>query len=74
MNIINKFQPAFASVGYGSDGQSYFQEGLTKREYIAAMAMQGLLAKYTLNTPSDQTTIAQLSVELADVLLNEMSK
>jgi hypothetical protein len=47
---------------------------ITAREHFAAMAMQGILAKYTLRTTEDQQTIAQLSVELADTLIKELNK
>lgn len=51
--------------------------GLTKREYFAAMAMQGWLARcstvphtYKLE-PSD---IAEVAVSMADALLKELNK
>ena len=44
------------------------------RTYFAALAMQGLVSKYNLNTPEDQKTISQLSVELAGELINELNK
>ena len=57
------------------------KEGLTKREYFAAMAMQGLLAnpewmkvyegeKYLMMAD----TMATVSVERADALLSELNK
>jgi hypothetical protein len=58
--------------------------GLSKREYIAAMAMQGLLANYQsqvdmLNQPSYNGTnfdhvLAENSVAFADALLKELEK
>lgn len=47
------------------------QQGINKRFYAACAAMQGLLAKYNLNNPSDQGIICQLSYELADELLKQ---
>lgn len=44
--------------------------GLTKREYFAAMAMQGILAK--LNAPNEK--IAEWSIGQADELLKQLSK
>lgn len=41
MNKTEPNQSAFACV----DGTSHLQEGLTKREYFASMAMQGILSK-----------------------------
>ena len=47
---------------------------LTKREFIATEIFKSLVGKYTLSSPQDQQTISQLSVELADTLLNELKK
>jgi hypothetical protein len=45
------------------------QEGLTKREYFAAMAMQGTMtSSYSVNT------IAEIAVKMADALLAELEK
>ena len=49
------------------------EKGLSKREYFASMAMQGLITKYNLKTPEDQQIIAQLSIELADSLITELN-
>jgi hypothetical protein len=49
-------------------------KGLTKREYFATMAMQGLLAKYNLKTPEDQEIIAKISIQLADTFISELNK
>lgn len=45
--------------------------GLTKREYFAAMAMQGLAADHEMNELDD---IAKDAVTLADMLLKELAK
>jgi methyl coenzyme M reductase beta subunit len=51
--------------------------GLTKREYFAAMAMQGLLANNfmidVINEHSNEW-IAQSSVSIADALIQELNK
>lgn len=47
--------------------------GLTKREYFAAMAMQGLLANHSL-TNADDETIAMTALDAADVLINALNK
>lgn len=54
--------------------------GLTKREYFAAMAMQGMLsnsyndgASQPLSTASHDQ-IAQMAVSIADALIAEMNK
>ena len=55
-----------------------YNSGLTKRELIAAMAMQGLLFDpVDLNLlfhPADLKKIAKLSVKAADALIAELSK
>lgn len=44
--------------------------GLTKREYFAALAMQGLLTSDEGGIPN----LAKMAVECADVLINELNK
>lgn len=51
--------------------------GLTKREYFAAMALQGILANQTTFSPDDKHSgdpfnIANDSVKLADALLEAL--
>lgn len=78
----NSDQPAFPvtdemiSRGYEYSGESVFT-GLTKREKIAAMAMQGILAN--TNTISNVAytpggEVAKVSVAYADALLAELEK
>jgi hypothetical protein len=50
-----------------------YQSGLTKREYFAVMAMQGLLSNNELGM-SKENTIAQLAVKQADTLIDELNK
>lgn len=58
------------------------RNGLTKREYFAAMAMQGYIAGYsdvskahsTYIPSSDYECISAYSVELADALINALNK
>lgn len=45
--------------------------GLSKREYIAALAMQGLVTDYSTGTPEQ---VAQTSVEYADALLSALDE
>ena len=49
------------------------RQGLTKREYFAAMAMQGLLASDTQLIAPD-VTIESISVQMADALIAELNK
>jgi hypothetical protein len=46
--------------------------GLTKREWIAARAMQGLLSNSSFEFPHDAA--AQHATQYADALLKELSK
>lgn len=49
--------------------------GLSKREYFAALAMQGFCAAGYGDFKNDhEVYIAELSVRQADALLNELSK
>lgn len=51
--------------------------GLTKLEYFAALAMQGLLACTDVHSPSgqdDQQTTAQMAVEFALDLCEELDR
>lgn len=51
-----------------------FQKGLTKREYFAAMAMQGIVAKFGIFIEKDFETHAREAVGMADGLINELNK
>lgn len=68
--------PAFSKAAFyhpegGIDGP---QEGLTKREYFAAMAMQGMLANSAEgNTEWDYNTIAKHSCIAADALVEQLN-
>jgi hypothetical protein len=59
--------PAFAT---GTD--NWNQEGLTKREYFAAMAMQSLILKDP-NKPLFDVRISNDSVMMADSLINALN-
>lgn len=67
----NSKQTAF---GYGfttADGSSHVEEkGLTKREYFAAMAMQGIIGKINVHEYKD---MAEYAVNAADALLAKLS-
>lgn len=70
----NANEPAFASPGtpMPNDQFIYGSVGLTKRELLAAMAMQGLLA----NQFGDKAApaLARYSTMYADALLAELEK
>jgi len=48
--------------------------GLTKREYFAGLAMQGILAQKNTRDFLPPEYVAQCSVQLADALLLELDK
>jgi len=48
------------------------QQGLTKRELFAAMAMQGFLSDYQTNASTQ--AFAKVSVQMADALIEELNK
>ena len=55
--------------------------GLTKREYFAALAMQGLLANPNIKRPeqnanlkNDLKIFSSIAIEYADSILSELSK
>ena len=81
----NKYQPAFPDTmrasahGTNSMDPIEFPTGLTKREYFAAMAMQGLMAvndkgKELRNWDMAVREAAKISVMMADALLTELEK
>lgn len=57
---------------FSEDGRLTSQDwvpGLTKREYAAIMALQGMIAYY-----GSGSTLPRLAIELADALLEELGK
>jgi hypothetical protein len=50
---------------------NYISNGLTKREYFSAMALQGLLADRKLGSIQEH---AEYAVKLAEALIEELSK
>lgn len=54
---------------------SHFSKGLTKREYFAALAMQGYVsADYTANSGTPVENMAEFAVKMADALIIELNK
>ena len=53
-------------------GPTHPKLGLTKREYFAAMAMQGLLS--TVPESFNGREIAEISVNMADALIEALNK
>lgn len=70
--MTNGNEPAFSKAAfYHPDGGADSpQEGLTKREYFAAMAMQGMLA----NTYTHYGSIPNDAVCMADSIIEQLNK
>jgi hypothetical protein len=64
--------PNDASTGYGYANQYTVrsEKGLTKREYFAALAMQGILAG---KVQTDSIFVADYAVEYADALIKSLN-
>ena len=56
-----------------NDNIDYFYGGLSKREYFAAMAMQGYISSGRYIITSD-ATVAIHSVEIADALIKALNE
>lgn len=63
--------PARPFVMRNGDGEDYAYEGLTKREYFAAMAMQGILANVGIH---ELEYLMHKSVQCADTIIAELNK
>jgi hypothetical protein len=70
----NKNLPAFPTLEKGGDGQlELSSEGLTKREYIATMAMQAITASYAgLTADPKIEAVVKKSIDMADELLKQL--
>jgi len=72
----NGKQPAFASPGtYNPNNGNHngdSQVGLTKREYFAGLALQGICMQKYVQRDNDREAIAKWSVKMADALLKEL--
>lgn len=66
----------FAYPVFDSEGNSRCGGGLTKREYFAAMAMQGIMSGVSglVITQEILHNTANESVRCADALINELNK
>jgi hypothetical protein len=62
----------YTYTGY-NNGLIYSEDGLTKREYFAAMAMQGLCANQHPLTSHDNREIANYAVCQADALIEALN-
>jgi hypothetical protein len=64
----------YGAFACASDGSH--QPGLTKREYFAGLAMQGVLSQNSKYSPTPKlaANIAIRAVQIADALLEELNK
>lgn len=60
-------------LGAYAEGE-FGQIGLTKRELLAAMAMQGWLSSFGDDTIANPNAVAEFSVKCADALLKALEK
>ena len=51
-----------------------YANGLSKREYFSAVALQGILTKYGENNFSRRDSMVEIAVGYADALLKELDK
>jgi len=70
----NSEQPAYPTPDCEVSGAALQYLGLTKREYFAAMAMQGYLASYGPAEPVNSQHVAEKAVKCAGALLTELEK
>jgi hypothetical protein len=72
--ILQKKAEDNGTTGAFAVGECMYQSGLTKREYFAGLAMQGLATKKPSDHEDDITRIVRTSVLLSDALLEELEK
>ena len=70
--MMNGDFPAFPTWEMGGRGPEPSCDGLTKREWFAAMAMQGLLARLGAGESGVRNGIAFESVKMADLVLDRL--
>lgn len=73
MRETNPYENAFPTQGNSASGE--LEGGLTKREYFAAKAMQGILAGRSVTYfDIEQGKVAEYAVKFADALLKQLSQ
>jgi hypothetical protein len=75
--VTNGNEPAFAKAGWYANPDVFVDEqlGMTKREYFAAMAMQGFLSQVTENFGwNEGEETAEAAVTQADALIEALNK
>ena len=68
-------EPAFARVASTQHGSMIGpQTGLTKREYFAAKAMQGIVGNHLMIDTDNWQWLSENAVKAADALIKELNK
>ena len=62
-------EPSNFAFPYHDPADTWLEEGLTKREYFAAMAMQGILARGSFS----RGFVAKHAVDYADALIDALN-
>lgn len=65
--------PTSIPIGDGPLGGEVFG-GLTKREYFAAVCLQGFISTLTINRDDHAELLSQTSVKYADALIAELER
>jgi hypothetical protein len=66
--------PAYPLAAFDQDGATtHFQQGLSTREFFAAMALQGLAAAPHVGITNSAQEHAQRAVKFADALIDELN-
>lgn len=67
-------EPAFPEINHANPQFSNPTYGLTKREYFAVMAMQGISTRMRIDTMKDKNFVVENAVKYADLLIGELNK
>lgn len=59
---------------YGGERMECTDGGLTKREYFASMALQGMVSRMGIDTSKDKSFVVENSVKYADMLIEQLNK
>ena len=67
-------ESAFPDVNHENPQFSYPTYGLTKREYFASMALQGMVSRMGIDALKDKSFVVENSVKYADMLIEQLNK
>ena len=74
MNEFEKVYPNDSAFARGGSQSATSRHGLTKREYFASLAMQGILSQARLKTIDDYKAIVTGSIIIADKLIKQLNE